>query len=204
MLDEIRKIFISSYHINNVMEDDSWKCVSISNKMPQRKDKQIHDKTALLSLNSKLVGMYASCGDMQTCVGLMELNNGREVHSMHNEPNTKNKASTDVVTRYNLILRPKKHYNILSHHHVVDYLDLCSELHFLSSAPTDIRSPASTMIANGKPEHFLSISTAKINHPLKPHNVLLDEYYNARISDFNIMFQDIDEEFQVEVNARLG
>ncbi|KAF4374938.1 hypothetical protein G4B88_004689 [Cannabis sativa] len=52
---------------------------------------------------------------------------------LRNEPSTKNKALSEVVTHCNSNLTPPKHYD---------------------------RSPASTMMANGRPEHFLSISTA--------------------------------------------
>ncbi|KAF4350047.1 hypothetical protein G4B88_000308 [Cannabis sativa] len=55
-----------------------------------------------------------------------------------NEPSTKNKALSEMVTHCNSNLTPTKHYGISSQHHVVDHLDLCNELHFVLSAPNHL------------------------------------------------------------------
>ncbi|KAF4350068.1 hypothetical protein G4B88_000329 [Cannabis sativa] len=58
--------------------------------------------------------------------------------NLRNEQSTENKASNEMVTRCNSNLTPRKHYGNLSEHHVVDHLDLCRELHLLSSTPSHL------------------------------------------------------------------
>ncbi|KAF4359240.1 hypothetical protein F8388_005349 [Cannabis sativa] len=91
------------------------------------------------------VGIGSSSSLRSNNLNLMRLSNCRRslsrrslvaIPTNRNEPSTENKASSDVVTRCNSNPRPLKHHGNLSQHHVVDHLDLCSELHLLSSTPS--------------------------------------------------------------------